>query len=293
MALRIFLADNGVLSQTVVNQYKFDVLVSYAFKDKCLSRLNGGARIFLDSGAYSVWRRGESINLYEYKDFISRYQTQIEFAANLDVIPGSPGKVLSFEDIEKSAFESLVNYKFLKRYFDDMIVPVFHQNERFYWLQSIIKETSPQTLIAISPANDQGVSSRNDWLEDCWLLLCDSKGKPIRKVHGFGVTSPSLIWQYPWYSVDSSTPSQIARFGDIFEFDKSSKIVRINLGQRVKDPLPRDIKSTVKNRGFDLHGLVGRHNVKNRIAYNALVLRECLLSKRSETYYPIQGRLFI
>jgi len=55
------------------------------------------------------------------------------------------------------------------------------------------------------------------WLDNLWAnYLTDSKGMPICKVHGFGLTSFVLMFRYPWYSVDSTSWVVTGRMGSIF-----------------------------------------------------------------------------
>jgi hypothetical protein len=49
-------------------------------------------------------------------------------------------------------------------------------------------------------------------------IICPKENDyyPIRKVHGFGMTSIKLMFQYPWYSVDSTSWVLTSRMGAIF-----------------------------------------------------------------------------
>ena len=55
------------------------------------------------------------------------------------------------------------------------------------------------------------------WLDSLWERLVDSDGRPITRVHGFGLTSLPLMMRYPFYSVDSSTWVQWASRGLVLE----------------------------------------------------------------------------
>lgn len=69
--------------------------------------------------------------------------------------------------------------------------------------------------------------------------LTDSKGMPLIKIHGFGLTSLRIITRYPWYSVDSSSWAFIARHGGLFvprkvggKFDFSEEHYKRNVSTR-------------------------------------------------------------
>jgi hypothetical protein len=43
------------------------------------------------------------------------------------------------------------------------------------------------------------------WLDEVYTLICDRKGRPYVKTHGFGVTSTDILYAYPFYTADSTT----------------------------------------------------------------------------------------
>ncbi len=51
------------------------------------------------------------------------------------------------------------------------------------------------------------------FFDKCWDIICDEEGFPQSKVHGFGMASPSLIYKYPWFSIDSSSWVAYGRYG--------------------------------------------------------------------------------
>lgn len=172
--------------------------------------------LILDSGAFSAWNQGVSINLDEYIDFCLENDKYINFFVNLDVIPGSPGKKnLPAEEIERSAKQGYENYLYMikKGVKKKKIIHVFHQGERFSWLKKMVKEME---YIGISPANDRSTNEKIAWLDLCMAHVCDDKGMPKVKWHGFAVTSLRLMLRYPWYSVDSTSWVMTSRMGSVY-----------------------------------------------------------------------------
>jgi hypothetical protein len=52
------------------------------------------------------------------------------------------------------------------------------------------------------------------WLDRVFdKFLTNPDGTPKVKVHGFGLTTPDLLFRYPWYSVDSGTWWRVSRYG--------------------------------------------------------------------------------
>jgi hypothetical protein len=163
-------------------------------------------RVFLDSGAFSVWNRGESINLDDYIKFCKRYQDDLDAIATLDVIPGKPNQKLTELQRDNAAWEGWANYqKMLKAKINpEKLLHTFHQGDHLWVLERLIEEGAP--YIGVSPANDRTSTQREKWLQtEVFPILLNSKGKPKAKFHGFAVTSLKLALNYPWYSVDSSS----------------------------------------------------------------------------------------
>jgi len=90
-------------------------------------------------------------------------------------------------------------------------MPIYHQGESIDWLKRMIDHGA--SYIGISPSNDYATNQRQHWLDDVFDYL---KGLPnMPKTHGYAVTSPVLMRQYPWFSVDSASWVQQGGYGSI------------------------------------------------------------------------------
>src|ERR1700678_1129246 len=100
-------------------------------------------RLLLDSGAYGAWRRGKTIDLDTYCDFIEENKNFVTSYVCLDTIPGSFGKMDKGQrEIEVSAQLSFENQlKMRKRGLSP--IPVFHQGEQFHWLKKMLDNGEP------------------------------------------------------------------------------------------------------------------------------------------------------
>lgn len=173
-------------------------------------------RLLLDSGAFSVWNRGATIDLDAYIQFCIDHPT-VSYFVNLDVIPGKPGDVKSLtkDAIEGAAQAGWDNYqKMLRRLPIEKVVPVFHQNDGFHWLEKYLDFGTP--YIGISPANDRSTSQRLVWMEQVKKWVVNSAGQSIVKMHGFAVTSFRLMKFWQWESVDSASWLRVAANGSIY-----------------------------------------------------------------------------
>lgn len=179
--------------------------------------------LMLDSGAFSAWVRQVEINIDEYAKYCLERSKYIDYVVNLDVIPGKWGqKDVGGDEVEESARIGFDNYYYLldKGVPKEKLIHVFHQNEDFKWLIKMVKEIE---YIGLSPANDRSTMEKKVWLDRCMDYVTDSKGVPVVKFHGFGVTSVPLMLRYPWYSVDSTRWNIEGKLGRVFLPQISSK----------------------------------------------------------------------
>lgn len=145
-------------------------------------------RLFIDSGAFSVFNRGATIDIQDYIDWIKKHGFYPY--ANLDVIGG---------DWEASlANQHLMEEQGLKP------IPCYHNGEPMDLLERYVQEYEYIALGGMQ-AISVNTQRRAEWLDTCFQVICDKEGYPRTKVHGFGMTSFPLIRRYPWYSVDSSS----------------------------------------------------------------------------------------
>ena len=156
--------------------------------------------LFLDSGAFSAWSQGKTINIDEYIKFIKEHKELIEVYANLDVI-GSPEKTWENQMyMEKQGLLPL---------------PVFHYGEDEKWLKRILSRG--YDYISLGGMVPISTGDLIHWLDYLFkTYLCDQEGMPKVKVHGFGLTSLRLMLRYPWMSVDSTSWVVTGRMGSIY-----------------------------------------------------------------------------
>jgi hypothetical protein len=170
--------------------------------------------LVLDSGAFTAWRQEKSIDLDRYIQFIHDHEEHLWHYVNLDTIPGRYKVTRTPEQTEEAARLSFRNLEVMtKNGLDPM--PVFHQGERFYWLEKMLDFGC--SYIGLSPVNRAGVDQKCQWLDEVFGLLCNNdQGMPCVKTHAFGLTSPPLLLRYPWYSADSVSWLLGGGFGRVF-----------------------------------------------------------------------------
>lgn len=151
-------------------------------------------RLFGDSGAFSAARKGAPIILRDYMDFLHKNKDSFTIYCNLDVI-GSWEKTWENQRIMEG--EGLTP------------LPVHHLEDPIKCLDWCLE----YEYFALGGMATAPTSTRVPFFDKCWEIIIDKDGFPKSKVHGFGMASPRLVFQYPWFSVDSSSWVSYGRYG--------------------------------------------------------------------------------
>lgn len=162
----------------------------------------GKIKIMLDSGAFSAWTRGEKLDLGEYISFIRRYENELDTYINLDVIPGKRGVRPTTREVDYAAEASLENYQEMVRA-GLRPIPVFHYGENRKWLEKLLEAGAE--YICLGGTVGVKTPTKRRFLDECFTVLTNTRGEPLVKVHGLGVTEAQFVARYPWHSVDSTS----------------------------------------------------------------------------------------
>lgn len=165
-----------------------------------------GARIFLDSGAFSAFNFGLTLSVADYVDYIQR---------NWDIIRVEDGVPMA--SVLDGIGDPLLTYRnqLEMEHLGFRPMPCFHAGEDERYLEWYVANYPYITLGGLVGSSAQALMV---WLDRVWdRYLVDGAGRPKVKVHGFGVTSIPVMERYPWYSCDSSSWIQTASFGGIMD----------------------------------------------------------------------------
>lgn len=160
--------------------------------------------LWLDSGAYSVWRSGEVFEVKEYAQYIKALLPSLKvfrkvFVMSLDQIPGVYGQPVSRSAIDAALQISLANVQYLQSQ-GLAVVPIHHQGEPLWVFEEYLKMAD---YVGISPANDSPQSERLRYLRSLLPLF---KGKKVMPAtHNFGNIPPSQLTLFPFFSADSQS----------------------------------------------------------------------------------------
>lgn len=175
----------------------------YVLKQKYVDDMRrDNATVFLDSGAFSAWTLGATINIEDYCAYIIRnrdiirHEDGVMMASVLDGI-GDPLQTWRNQlEMEQRGAKPLPCFHFGE---DEKYLEWYIQNYEYITIGGMVGKSSQKLRI---------------WLDRIWdRYLVDGSGNAKIKVHGFGLTSVPLMADYPWYSCDSSSWIQAAAFG--------------------------------------------------------------------------------
>jgi hypothetical protein len=164
-----------------------------------------GAKVFLDSGAFSAFHLGVNININDYCDYIKR---------NADILRVEDGAVMaSVLDGIGNPLKTWQNQLYMEQQ-GAKPLPCFHFGEDPRYLDWYIQRYD---YITIGGLVGKSIKDARTWLDRMWdNHMLDGSGRARLKVHAFGMTSPELMARYPWFSADSSSWIQAAAFGSIY-----------------------------------------------------------------------------
>jgi hypothetical protein len=152
------------------------------------------------------------------------------------------------------------------------LVPVFHGDQSTVWLERYAD--SGHKLVGLGSVPRAGWKGMEYYYGKCF----DVAEKVGLKLHGFAVTSLSLMFRFPWYSVDSATWVKVAAYGKIIVIDPVRNVVnQIHVSDRAStfsssyNHMPKTIRRMLRTQveadGFDFDEV--RSDLIERGAYNA------------------------
>lgn len=203
---------------------------------KWLKQFRHPVQIFADSGAYSAHSHGKTIDVGEYADWLHKWKNHFDWYASLDVKGNQRVGLTNLAELEKRGLSP---------------IPVFHGGDEFSVLDDFI--THGYRYIALG--NIAGTASARAKSTMAFLVNCFLRAEGKSVFHGFGITTPDLLWQLPWYSVDSSSWSAGFRFGAVAIYIRDEKRV-LYLRHVKREPTHRELwekyKGDVQRHGQNI-----------------------------------------
>lgn len=176
-------------------------------------------KLFIDSGAYTVYTRNIDLDVDEYIKYINSIDEHLTIFAQVDKIPGVHGQQKTKEQILEAPELSWKNYCYMRERVKspDKLLPIFHRREDFKYLEQMLETTFDGKhipYIGLACTTDSSVPEKKEWFEKCFDIIKKSSN-PNVKTHAFGMTSLKLLEQYPFTSADSTSWIMVGANGNI------------------------------------------------------------------------------
>jgi len=178
-------------------------MVSYANKDDIAVIADCCQSFVVDNGAFSIWRRGGTLDINGYIEWVREWHRHpgFDWALIPDVIDGSEEE----------------NKKLVENWSSDIRgVPIWHFNESIDYLIFLAENFK---FIAFGSAGEYStVGTKKWWLrtQEALAAICVN-GQPITKIHGLRMLDPGIFTRIPFSSADSTNAVQnagsLSRFG--------------------------------------------------------------------------------
>lgn len=187
-------------------------LVSYADVGSAVFRFwvdaqPAGAQVFLDSGAFTVWRSGKAISVDAYCEYLLEHARRFEAYAALDVIGDWRASADNLEAMRSRGLRPM---------------PVFHRGSPWEELERLARENGSVAIGGMMSLSGQKMHRQTQefvgpFLDECFRRLLPHW--PV-KVHAFGLVTQWVLERYPLYSADSATVVLGASLGTYARFQR-------------------------------------------------------------------------
>lgn len=177
-----------------------------------LTSLGHRPRVFVDSGGFSAFTQGATIDLPTYARWLRANAAGIDHYASLDVIGNPRGTLQNQIRLEQEGLRPLPIVHFgtpaseVRRYAE--------RGYSYLCLGGMVPHLGSMSQALRFGKPHEGLS---------WLRSCHEVAEELGVgLHGFGVTAWSLVRGFRWRSVDSSSWSAAVRYGRLPVFDPST-----------------------------------------------------------------------
>ena len=211
MAFDFYFAGTQALeTEELIVKLGGNVLKSYVNDRKTIERFfrykkeGWTGKLLIDSGAFTVHRKGGELDLDSYIQWINDNDEYIDYAIEIDHIPGKWGQPRTREEVLMAPKISYENYLYMRKRLKspNKLLPVFHQYESFDWLVKLL-ETPGCEYICLSGNKELTNKQREDWYEKCYSYI--RRINPKVKIHCLGSATLQNVEKFPFTSMDATS----------------------------------------------------------------------------------------
>lgn len=182
-------------------------LVPFTYQDDIGIVADVCKTFILDNGAFTVWKRGGTLDVEGYMDWTDVWKLHpgFQWALIPDVIDG-----------DEAANDDLID-TWLEAGLSPYGVPVWHLHESFDRLGSLARRWPTVALGSSGKWSTPGTLGWWQRMNVALASICDDEGRPKCKLHGLRMLSPKVFTHLPLASADSTNAAvnggSLSRFG--------------------------------------------------------------------------------
>lgn len=265
-------------AEQIIEENGYCRLYSYVTDKKNLAdrfERKAKGKLIVDSGAFTVWTKGITIDVDEYINWLNTNKEYIYLAGQVDSIPGKFRQTPTQAEVKEAAQKTYDNYWYMRERLDnpDMLLYTFHVGEPFVFLEKLLEHPGIK-YIALGGMVGTGNKTKENFSQRCFEIIQKSKNPDV-KVHAFGVTTPSILEKFPFSSGDSTGWIMTGACGKIY-----SKYGQLDFSQNSSNTsksvfnLPKEafnvVVQEVEEFGYTMKEL--KESYKARMCYNVKYL---------------------
>lgn len=244
----------------------------------CKSK-NSVSKLFVDSGAYTAYTKGISVDADDYIGYLNSITDSLTIFAQLDKIPGMFNRPKTKQEMYEAPIKSWENYLYMRSRLKEpkKLLPIFHQGEDFKHLINMLEWTDENgehiPYIGVSPAFD--LPGLENFLDMSFGIIRNSSN-PNVKTHAFGMTRLDILEKYPYTSADSTSWKLCAAMGSIYTpwgtiyVSERGKYSKDYIFNQSKDAV-NNIKKYINEQGFSVEDVAKYDYIRYIININYLV----------------------
>lgn len=250
---------------------------------KLIKKVKSKSKFFVDSGAYSAWTKKKEVDIDEYIDWLNDNDEYIDICAQLDCIPGIPGRTPTNDEREYGAKKTWENYIYMIQRLKSPKKCLFtiHLFEDSKYLKQFLETDFSKYVKGFKPEymafggmGSVDEESRIKFIDNSFNMISKS-AFPNIKVHLFGITTFSILEKFPQItSVDSTSWIMTAAMGSIFY--KSGTLLlsdwQLSNKKHLSHRLTSEVRKEIERFGFTVEQL--QKDPVCRCIYNACFLTE-------------------
>lgn len=186
-------------------------------------------KLFIDSGSFTAFTKGKVVDVDDYISYINSIDDVVTVFVQVDKITGPNDTADVINEGSKYNWDNYL-YMSEKVKSRDKLLPVFHQNEDFKWLDNMLEykreDGTSIPYICLSTINGASTSEKITWLRKCFNHIKNSTNKDV-KTHALGMTIRKVLEMFPITSADSTGWLLSAAMGGVY-VGKYNEVVSVS-----------------------------------------------------------------